>query len=951
MRSILCCAVETLLVWITCCAVSFAAAAQQSDKPAENQAEKSVENKTSSPPGPVTIENDLVRIVLGEDGRCKSLVEKATGRDWLRPSPGHFFYIKKEGKTFAGTKLARDGDELTVQFGDSGVSARYSLTVRPRYFVVGLQSIEGDGVEEISLGRLEPAIDQNIGWWLSVRWNNEFACCALGLSDRVNTVNVGAIVYREFGMTGQQAAFVAVPTKDLLDVIEQIQQQCNLPSPRIGGHWAKRSPDVRRGYLFVDMTEHNVDEAIRYAKLGEFGYIMTYDGTWASSLGSYPINLKNFPRGEESLKATIDKCHAAGLKVGMHMLTSFVGKNDPLVRPKPDPRLLKDAEAVLAADIDEHAQEIPSATALDHFPLSPAFYGDQRQGLDILIDDEIIHYRQIDHQGRKFLRCVRGFAGTKAASHKAGAKIYHLVERYGCYLVDLRTSLKDELAERVAGVFNRCGFDMIYFDGGECNVANGPFWYWVSQQQMAIYNRIRRDILVQGSGGTPWTWHIFARGACDDFAAVAVKQYLDYHKIADSWMHYARSFMPAELGWWGFFDDQPNHPATTIDEVEYYAIRMIALDTPVSLETHIAALKRHGRTDELLELLGRYERLRLSGKVPPEVRKRLREGEWRLVDAPQWHFRPIGYHTQRVSVPGEFKVTNTASKQPLRFRLQAAPKLAAPGEATNIVLLKPEKPLELQPPEPKAPMPGALAAASIDLTQVAAGSGTAVSGTGAKGVPSGRPLNLVKHRGLAVRLRVDELPPAERPAVLNVQLEAANKTYRDHYIDLNFTGEKVVILPEPTTERMLPEFRPAHANYAFKAAMYSNFHYQNVAALNFRWMRISQPLPRCSIISVEALAESDSRLENPAITCRSQTIVIPAVLTTGDIAEYTQSGTVKLFDRNWNLQKTVAVEPAREDIVLSEGENQLRLDAADDGEAKLTIITLGDEQLMLGGTD
>ena len=48
---------------------------------------------------------------------------------------------------------------------------------------------------------------------------------------------------------------------------------------------------------------------------------------------------------------------------------------------------------------------------------------------------------------------------------------------------------------------------------------------------------------------------------------------------------YQRSFMPSELGWWGFLSATPDHPATMPDEVEYYAVRMLALDAPVSLET------------------------------------------------------------------------------------------------------------------------------------------------------------------------------------------------------------------------------------------------------------------------------------------------------------------------------------------------------------------------------
>lgn len=99
-------------------------------------------------------------------------------------------------------------------------------------------------------------------------------------------------------------------------------------------------------------------------------------------------------------------------------------------------------------------------------------------------------------------------------------------------------------------------------------MANGPFWYWVSQQQDDVCRRVTRELLVQGSGGTAWTWHWFARGCCDDFAAIAPKQYLDYHKIADSWTYYQQSFLPADLGWWGFLADEPDHPATMPDEVD-----------------------------------------------------------------------------------------------------------------------------------------------------------------------------------------------------------------------------------------------------------------------------------------------------------------------------------------------------------------------------------------------
>jgi hypothetical protein len=434
-------------------------------------------------------ETNFTRFVLTTDASAKSLLEKRTTHEWLAKGPGAFSSVKKAGKYFAATSLTHEGELWCAEFGAAAVQVDFRIAASAHYVVFELARTRGEGVEEVQFAGLQVTCKENAGWWLGTWWNERFAVALIGLSDRVNVQLLGngglvASVYPEFGMEGQRAVLVAAPTERFLDVVQEVERDFGLPSPRLGGQWAKASRAVRTSYLFTDLTEANVDETIRFAKLGGFEYIMTYDSTWAKSLGSYPINTNNFRRGEASLKATVDRCHAAGLKVGLHFLTSFVGKNDPLVRPRPDPRLLKDDQATLAADIDDKATEIMATGSLTSFPTKGAFYGDAKAGFDIQIDDELIQYRAIGGPGTNmFLKCTRGSAGTHAAPHKAGANIHHLAERYGCYLADLRTTLKDEISERIAGVINRCGFDMIYFDGGECNVANGPFWYWVSQQQ------------------------------------------------------------------------------------------------------------------------------------------------------------------------------------------------------------------------------------------------------------------------------------------------------------------------------------------------------------------------------------------------------------------------------------------------------------------------------------
>lgn len=898
--------------------------------------------------GDFVFETSTVRYVIGQDGVSKSLVEKKTGHEYLAQDKFSFASVKKGGKFSQISTLIREGDIYRAVFGKSGIEADFRIVGRDECIIVELVHLYGESVEELRLAQLGIAPLKNSGSLLVARWNDKFAVSLMGLSDRVDTRlednKIVASVYSEFGMEGEKVAIMAVLTPDFLNAVQKFERDFHLPSPTLEGQWAKTSPSVRESYLFTDLTEENADATIRYAKLAGIKYIMIYSGTWSSSLGSYPINTQSFHEGEKGLKAVIDKCHAAGLKVGMHMLTSFVGKNDSLVYPVPDPGLLKDAEAILAVDLDEKAQEIVATTGLTGFPLEPAYYGPAKAGLDLVIDDEIIHYQSIGGPvAERFLKCTRSYGGTKAMPHKAGAKISHLAERYGSYLADLRTPLKDKISDRIAGLINRCGFDMIYFDGGEGNSANGPSWYWVSQQQMDIWKRVNRDLLVQGSGMPPWLWHIFSRGTCDDFASVAPKEYLDYHKIADTWQAYAKSFFPAELGWWGFLNYTPDHPATTPDEVEYYAVRMLALDAPISLETNLKALEANGRTDEMLKLLGSYEQLRLQRTVPVAVKERLRMGEWHLVlKGGKPEFQPVRYYVKRLDVPGEVTVQNGYGSQKFKFRLQAVPRLANVGDRENIVLMHPATPLLLQQAATKAALPGALAE-RIEFTKPA-GEQTSLFmvGPDVESVPvqRGKALDLTTRRALAVRVKVDHPSQklGEPCAVLNIQLEAGGKKYRDHYIDLDFTGERTIIIAEPNTERMLPEFRPASGNYAFKAAMYT-FDYKNIVALNFRWMRQSLTKPsECSISLVEALMEEDSVLKNPEISVGTEKFTLPVSLKNGDYAEYWGEGPMRVFDQNGVLLSTVKSLTTLPN--LPSGESRIRLSGG--GAAKLTTITLGE---------
>jgi hypothetical protein len=859
-------------------------------------------------------QNRSTRLTLRPNATLASLRDKQKGAELLSPVGPPFAAVRKHGRWFPATSVARKGDLLRVIFGGSGIDADYRITTPAEYFVVELAGFRGQGIEEFRLLQLSPS-PANAGAALALRWDRDYAVCLLGLSEMVDSVVAGdtlhASVFPAFPMRGERVALFAAPTGQFLETVRKAEHLFRLPSPRLDGEWAKSSRDVRSGYIFTDMTEANADETIRYAKQAGFRYIMIYSDVWSRSWGSYQLNTRNFPRGEASLKAVIDKCHAAGVKVGIHMLTSLIGKNDPLAGPVPSLWLLRDAEATLVSDLSASDTELSVTAAPSGFPQEGlSSIGPAR---DVQVDDEIIRYTRT--LGTKFMQCSRGASGTRATPHKAGAKIWHLAEYDGSYIADLRTPLPDRIADRISGIINRCGFDMIYFDGGEVNDINGKGGYWLGTQQMRIWGKSKRPLLVQGSGMSAWNWHIFARGTSDDFSTVAVKEYLDYHKIADSWRSYTRDFLPAELGWTGFLRDAPDHPATTPDEVEYYAIRMMALDSPVSLETNLDALRANGRTGEMLKLLGDYEKLRLSGAVSVATRRLLETGEWHMPRPGEFH--PIRYDARRDSVPGEFIFRNDFPAQPLKFRLQVASSLMLAENAANIQLLRPELSAEIYEPGAKDTLPGSIV----------------------RHFPLAKPVDLTTHRALAIRLDVSGAPPASgETAVLNVQLADSAGFFRDYYVDLDFSGPKTIVLPEASSKRMLPEFRPNGVNYPFKSALYG-FNYASVTAVSLRWMRFPKNAAfRARISSVEALQELPVTLSDIRVSTGSLSIAVPVAMRTGDYAEYWGDGAIRVFDRNGKKLFTSAIA---QNPQMGTGDNRVRVSSTGAGTVVLTSITLG----------
>jgi len=415
----------------------------------------------------------------------------------------------------------------------------------------------------------------------------------------------------------QPAAFgvLVAPRAEFLDVIERFEKAVGIPSPRLAGVWNKKSPWIKQSYLFLtDFYESQFDDALTLARRGGFGMILLNQWSWSSGTGHYEINRDHFPDGLDGLKRTVARFKKAGFKVGLHFLAASVLPPDPYLTPVPDPRLVKDLATTLDTEVDAKSDFLSTPTAPTDFPAEDGGY--QGAGTVLQVGNELIWYAERSLTAPfGFLKCRRGYLGTKVAPHRSGEKISHLMRSFGYHMYDMDTSLLDEVATNFAKVANACDIDMIHFDGSER--LQGDHWYYNARPHKAFYEKLeKKDILIQASSFSNYSWHLVARhGIADGHGDL--KGSLD--ERSPSFDSFGRYGMPLDIGWYYGFD-----PNATLDEYEYILGATLGYDSSMSFEDSTDAAARHPLTPGILDLIARYEKLRLSGRVPNEMKAHLR---------------------------------------------------------------------------------------------------------------------------------------------------------------------------------------------------------------------------------------------------------------------------------------------------------------------------------------
>ncbi|MEA3402313.1 MAG: hypothetical protein U9R79_13840 [Armatimonadota bacterium] len=587
-----------------------------------------VEPPREAPAGEeVAMETDTIRLALSADGRLTGLEDLQTGEDYAAPdAPLPVFAAERSGMSVPARSVTRDGDVLTVQFVDPDVTARVRAVARSRHVLFELLDIAPDDVSmftiELPVRRLE-----TVAGAFNATYDDEFGICLFGTTITTYNSSVprggGGQSLRchctaAHGMEGSGFALVAAPREHFDEAIMEAERATGLPCPMLDGQWARRSEMAHESYLFATrVTQADIDTLIDYAKLGGFGTVIILKNDWLANHGHYDINTESFPGGLEGLKRAVRRIHDAGLHAGVHVFGPSISPDDPWVTPVPHDDLASVpcpplAEAVGAEDttltLTAQPEMLPPAT-----PRSRAF-----PGYTIRIGDELVQYTEVEvGPPFRFLGCTRGALGSRAAAHPAGAEVRGLLRQWGFFLVEPDSELAEQLTRNFGRIVNQCDLDMVYFDASDGTLP--PYldrWYYLNRMHLGYYKQFDHDVLYQTSTGTGSNilWHIVPRSASADGHG-DIKGYLDQR-----WPGILRqrdNFTRSDIGWYYMFSD------VRPDQIEYVRAKALGIDGSISIEASRESLEGLPLARKTFEMLARYERARLAGYPPEEVRQRL----------------------------------------------------------------------------------------------------------------------------------------------------------------------------------------------------------------------------------------------------------------------------------------------------------------------------------------
>ncbi len=672
----------------------------------------------------VVIENKQLKLILRKDGTAESLIFKPTGEGCLiegkqfpissitqeRPYNNEIklAYPNKE-MTFKANSISREGDQLIVGFEIIPYEAIINLEITPHYIRFGLEDfiVEEDDYKMINI--TEPPVSEmcflqlpvrdrgHFGDWLNVSWGGEVAVNVLGTDHyaRIDSEEgegyhlLKAGVDRDIEMKGVGAALITCSSDQLLDHIDQVEKDYNLPR----GAKSRRNNKYNLSYYFSgNVNPDNVDDHLKYAKMGGFRTFMIYHTAFTEGkTGNYHWRRSKFPNGKEDLREMLDTIKDEGMIPGFHFLHSHISRESKYVTPVPDHRLNLRKIFTLAAPLEKNDTMI----YVEQNPRNCTMADNRRL---LKVGKEFISYKgYTTTRPYKFTGCKRGVDETAEVSKQKGY-MFGLLDVTEFFNgrnihIDQNSNLQDEIAKKLANIYD-AGFRFCYFDGSEA--VNSPFWFNVSRAQWRVYKQLKPEpLFAEGAAKTHFSWHMLSRGnAFDVFRPEKMKEAVREHPGAEA-PRMRDNFTHINFGWIGYWVPNENTVGTQPDMLEYVTSRAAGWDCPVNLQANLREFEAHARTPDNLEVFKRWEDVRAQDWLSEEQKQMLRnfDQEHILLINEQQEFELLPYKRIRNVANGSRKIRafiflRNGDLYAVYWHISRNKKIKLPISPQNITLLE-----------------------------------------------------------------------------------------------------------------------------------------------------------------------------------------------------------------------------------------------------------------------
>ena len=618
-------------------------------------------DKTATNTDDVVIENDQMKLVITGDGIAKSLVFKPTNTECLiqgkripvstiiEPRPYQnevkLAYPNKK-TTFKSNAVRKEGDNLVIGYELIPWEATVGVKIATDYIAFTMEAF--NLTEDYGITMTEPPISEmwflrlpvrNLGhWgdWLNVIWDDNVAVNVLATDPCANADSEEGEGYRilqagvdeKVKLTGVTAALITCAKDELLDKIAIVEEDYKLPH----GVASRRHDLYNASYYWTsNVTPVNVDEHIKYAKMGGFRLMNIYYPAFLDSrgyrhIGNYDDYRDEYPNGKADLKAMLDKIKAAGITPGCHFLHSHIGRDSKYVTPVADHRL----NLLRIFTLAEPLGRTDTTIYVEQNPQGSTMAGNRKV---LKIGGELVSYKWYTTTSPyMFCGCVRGIDETKPSAQPEGYMFGLLdVSEFGAtsVYIDQYSDLQDEVADGIADLWD-AGFEFIYFDGSEG--VNPPFWFHVANAQRRVFSKLKPEpIFAEGAAKTHFSWHMLTGGnAFDVFRPEKLKEETIKHPFRQAPRMQA-NFTRLNFGWLGYWLPGENTIGTQPDQLEFVTSKAAAWDCPVSIHANLASLEKHPRTADNFEVFRRWEEVRAKKWLTDEQKHMLRNQEQEFI--------------------------------------------------------------------------------------------------------------------------------------------------------------------------------------------------------------------------------------------------------------------------------------------------------------------------------